>query len=225
VRERTVYFDNRSKIRDENVILLSIIPASDGNTVEIANGIYKGLPSLRKELPQGSSLTIVMDDSVFIKSTVNDTLMNVFLGIILTAGVLLFFLHDIRSTFIAALAMPISIISTFVLLQMAGFSKNMMSLMGLSVSVGILVTNSVVVLENIFRHMGMGNTRLEASDRGTSEITMAVVASALTNVAVFLPIGMVKGMVGMFLREFALTVVFATIFSLIVSFTITPMLA
>jgi HAE1 family hydrophobic/amphiphilic exporter-1 len=192
VRERTVYFDNSSKIRNENVILLSIIPASDGNTVEIANGVNKVLPSLRKEMPQGSSLTIVMDDSVFIKSTVNDKLMNVFLGIILTAGVLLFFLHDLRSTFIASLAMPISIISTFVLLQIAGFSKNIMTLMGLSVSVGILVTNSVVVLENIFRHRGMGHNRLEASDRGTSEIAMAVVASALTNVAVFLPIGLLK---------------------------------
>jgi len=225
VRERTVYFDNRSKMRDENVILLSIIPAPDGNTVEIANGVDKTLPALRREIPTGSNLTIVNDDSVFIKSTVNDTLMNVFLGIILTAGVLLFFLHDLRSTFIAALAMPVSIISTFVLLQGAGFSKNIMTLMGLSVSVGILVTNSVVVLENIFRHMGMGNTRLEASDRGTSEITTAVLASTLTNIAVFLPLGMVRGMVGMFLKEFALTVVFATIFSLIVSFTLTPMLA
>jgi HAE1 family hydrophobic/amphiphilic exporter-1 len=225
VRERTVYFDNRSKMRDENVVLLSIIPAPDGNTVDIANGVYKTLPVLRQELPPGSSLTIVNDDSVFIRSTVNDTLMNVFLGIILTAGVLLFFLHDIRSTFIASLAMPVSIISTFVLLQGAGFSKNMMTLMGLSVSVGILVTNSVVVLENIFRHMGMGNTRLEAADRGTSEIATAVLASTLTNVAVFLPLGLVKGMVGMFLKEFALTVVFATIFSLLVSFTLTPMLA
>ncbi len=148
-----------------------------------------------------------------------------FLGIILTAGVLLFFLHDLRSTLIAALAMPISIISTFVLLQSAGFSKNIMSLMGLSVSVGILVTNSVVVLENIFRHRDMGQGRMTAADRGTSEIANAVLASTLTNIAVFLPLALVSGMVGIFLKEFALTVVFATIFSLIVSFTITPMLA
>jgi HAE1 family hydrophobic/amphiphilic exporter-1 len=225
VRERTVYFNNKTKSRDENVILLSIIPAPDGNTVEIADGVQKALPLLGRELPSGSSLTVVNDDSLFIKSTVNDTLMNVFLGIILTAGVLLFFLHDLRSTLIAALAMPVSIISTFVLLQMAGFSKNIMTLMGLSVSVGILVTNSVVVLENIFRHIGTGQSRIEASDRGTSEIATAVLASTLTNVAVFLPIGMVHGMVGLFLKEFALTVVFATLFSLIVSFTLTPMLA
>ncbi len=225
VRERMVYFDNRSKIRDENVVLLSIIPAPDGNTVEIANGVQKIFPSLKADLPPGSNLTIVNDDSVFIRSTVNDTLMNIFLGIVLTAGVLLFFLHDLRSTFIASLAMPVSIISTFLLLRGAGFTKNVLSLMGLSVSVGILVTNSVVVLENIFRHMGMGNTRIEAADRGTSEITTAVLASTLTNVAVFLPLALVKGMVGIFLKEFALTVVFATIFSLLVSFTLTPMLA
>jgi HAE1 family hydrophobic/amphiphilic exporter-1 len=225
VRERTVYFDNKSKLHDENVVLLRIIPAPDGNTVEIADGVHKLLPLLRSEIPSRANLSIVNDHSVFIRSTINDTLLNVFLGIFLTAGVLLFFLHDFRSTFIAALAMPISIISTFVLLQTAGFSKNIMSLMGLSVSVGILVTNSVVVLENIFRHIGMGNTRLEASSRGTSEIATAVLASTLTNIAVFLPLAMIRGMVGIFLKEFALTVVFATIFSLIVSFTVTPMLA
>jgi len=225
VRQRTVFFDNRSKTRDENVVLLSIIPAPDGNTVEIANGVRKVLPALKADLPPGSNLTIINDDSVFIKSTVNDTLMNIFLGIILTAGVLLFFLHDLRSTFIASLAMPVSIISTFLLLRGAGYSKNIMSLMGLSVSVGILVTNSVVVLENIFRHMGMGNTRVEAADRGTSEITTAVLASTLTNVAVFLPLGMIKGMVGIFMKEFAMTVVFATIFSLLISLTLTPMLS
>jgi HAE1 family hydrophobic/amphiphilic exporter-1 len=225
VRERTVYFDNRRKTRDENVVLLSITPAPDGNAVEIADGVRRALPSLREQLPAGASLTIVSDDSEFIRSTVNDTLMNVFLGIILTAGVLLFFLHDLRSTLIAALAMPISIISTFVLLQTAGFSKNIMSLMGLSVSVGILITNSVVVLENIFRHRDMGQGRMLAADRGTSEIANAVLASTLTNIAVFLPLAMVSGMVGIFLKEFALTVVFATVFSLIVSFTITPMLA
>jgi len=225
VRQRTVYFDNRSKTRDENVVLLSIIPAPDGNAVEIADGVQKILPSLRADLPPGNNLTIVNDDSVFIKSTVDDTLMNIFLGIVLTAGVLLFFLHDLRSTFIASLAMPVSIISTFLLLRGAGFTKNVMSLMGLSVSVGILVTNSVVVLENIFRHMGMGNARVEAADRGTSEITTAVLASTLTNVAVFLPLAMVKGMVGIFLKEFAMTVVFATIFSLLISLTLTPMLA
>jgi HAE1 family hydrophobic/amphiphilic exporter-1 len=225
VRERTVYFNNQAKERDENVVLLTITPAPDGNAVEIADGVRNAIPSLREQVPAGVNLTVVSDDSQFIRSTVNDTLLNIFLGILLTAGVLLFFLHDLRSTLIAGLAMPISIVSTFILLQVAGFSKNIMSLMGLSVSVGILVTNSVVVLENIFRHRSFGQGKMKAADEGTSEIANAVLASTLTNIAVFLPLALVAGMVGIFLKEFALTVVFATIFSLIVSFTITPMLA
>ena len=137
----------------------------------------------------------------------------------------LFFLHDLRSTLIVAIAMPTSIISTFILMQSAGFSLNILSLMGLSTSVGILVTNSVVVLENIFRHKEMGHSRRVAADRGTAEITVAVVASTLTNIVVFLPLAMMDTIAGQFIKEFALTVVFATVFSLIISFAITPMMA
>ena len=149
----------------------------------------------------------------------------IILGVIFTGLVLLFFLHDLRSTFIVALAMPFAIISTFMLMQFAGFTMNIMTLMGLSTAVGILVTNSVVVLENIFRHKEMGNNSSEAADKGTAEITVAVLASTMTNIVVFLPIANMSGIVGQFFREFALTVTFATIFSLIASFTITPMLA
>jgi len=142
-----------------------------------------------------------------------------------TGLVLLFFLHDLRSTLIVALAMPTSIISTFLALQVAGFSVNMMTLMGLSSSVGVLVANSVVVLENIFRHMEMGHKRRVAADKGTAETAVAVIASTLTNIVVFLPLGMMNTIAGQMLREFSLTVVFATLFSLLVSFTVTPMLA
>jgi len=176
-------------------------------------------------LPEGAELSIVSDDSDYVKSSVSDTLNNVFLGILFTGIVLLFFLHDIRSTIIVAVAMPTSIISTFMVMQMAGFSLNILSLMGLSTSVGILVTNSVVVLENIFRHKEMGHSRRVAADSGTAEITVAVLASTLTNIVVFLPLAMMDTMIGQFLKEFALTVTFATIFSLIISFTLTPMLA
>ncbi|MEF3694238.1 MAG: efflux RND transporter permease subunit, partial [Candidatus Cloacimonadota bacterium] len=138
---------------------------------------------------------------------------------------LFLFLHDLRSTLIVALAMPISIVSTFVFLKASGFTINVMTLMGLSTSVGILVANSVVVLENIFRHKDMGNDRVEASDKGTSEIAVAVFASTLTNIVVFLPIATMTSMVGQFFKEFGLTVTYATIFSLISSFTIVPMLA
>ena len=225
VRERTIYFDLEDNVRNDRVVLLQIVPAPDGNTVEIARSVRKALPVIEGSLSAGASLTIVNDDSVWIEDTVRDTMMNVILGILLAGLVLLFFLHDLRSTIIVALAMPISIFSSFTLIKAAGFTQNIMTLMGLSTSVGILVTNSVVVLENIFRHKQMGHNRYESADRGTSEIATAVIASTLTNVVVFVPIAMMSGIIGKVLRELALTVTFATLFSLLVSLTVTPMLA
>jgi hydrophobic/amphiphilic exporter-1 (mainly G- bacteria), HAE1 family len=225
VRERSTFFDNVRKFKEDNVVRLSIIKSADGNTVDMVRAIRERLPMIEQDLPEGCKLSIVNDKSVFIESSVEDTLGNIFLGIILTGLVLLFFLHDLRSTVIVALAMPFSIISTFMLLQASGFSLNMMSLMGLSTAVGILVTNSVVVLENIFRHKESGLDRKGAAGKGTSEIALAVIASTLTNLVVFLPIASMSSLVGQFFKEFALTVTFATIFSLIVSFTLTPMMA
>lgn len=225
VRERTVYFDNIKKIRDDNVILLSIVKTADGNTVNLAQGVRKELPSIEKELPAGCQLSLINDDSQFIESSVQDTLGNIILGIIFTGVVLFFFLHDLRSTIIVALAMPMSILSSFLLLQISGFTLNIMTLMGLSTAVGILVTNSVVVLENIFRYKQMGRDRKDAAEKGTAEIAVAVIASTLTNIVVFLPIAFMASLVGQFFKEFALTVTYATIFSLIVSLTLTPMLA
>jgi len=160
-----------------------------------------------------------------IEGSVEDTLSNILMGIILTGLVLLFFLHDLRSTIIVALSMPMSILSTFLLLQVYGFTLNLMTLMGLSTSVGILVSNSVIVLENIFRHKEMGHNRKVAAAVGTAEVTVAVLASTLTNIAVFLPIANMSSMFGQFFKEFSLTVVFATLFSLLISFTLTPMMA
>ena len=225
IRERTIYFDNVRKYREDNVVLLSLIKSVDGNTVDLAKETRERLPLIEKDLPASCKLSIVNDNSVFIESSVEDTLGNIFLGIILTGLVLLFFLHDLRSTIIVALAMPFSIVSTFMLLQMAGFSLNIMTLMGLSTSVGILVTNSVVVLENIFRHKELGLDKKESAGKGTSEIAIAVLASTLTNIVVFLPIASMSSLVGQFFKEFALTVTYATLFSLLVSFTLTPMMA
>jgi HAE1 family hydrophobic/amphiphilic exporter-1 len=225
IRKRSIFFNNLEQVRKENVVQLSIVKTSDGNPVSVADAVWKEVKAMQKSLPAGTELTVVSDDSDFIRSSVSDTLSNVFLGIIFTGLVLLFFLHDLRSTLIVAIAMPVSIIATFMVMQWAGFSLNILSLMGLSTSVGILVTNSVVVLENIFRHKEMGHSRRVAADIGTAEITVAVMASTLTNIVVFVPLAMMNTMIGQFLREFALTVTFATIFSLIISFTLTPMLA
>ena len=225
VRKRSTFYNNINKLRKENVVQLSIVKTSDGNPVSVSEAVQKEIAKLKKSLPAGTELSVVSDRSEYIKNSVSDTLNNVFLGIFFTGLVLLFFLHDFRSTLIVAIAMPTSIISTFMLMQWAGFSLNILSLMGLSTSVGILVTNSVVVLENIFRHKEMGHNRSVAADRGTTEVTVAVLASTLTNIVVFVPLAMMNTIIGQFIREFALTVTFATIFSLIISFTLTPMLA
>lgn len=225
VRQRAVYFDNVTGIRNENVVRLGIIKSSEGNVVKVAEGIRAVIPEIEEVLPEGTSLKIVNDASEFVKSSVNDTMSNVYLGIIFTGLVLLFFLHDLRSTIIVALSMPTSIISTFLLLQVSGLTLNMMTLMGLSVSVGVLVANSVVVIENIFRYKKLGADTKEAAYKGTSEVTVAVLAATLTNIVVFLPIANMSSLVGQWLRELALAAVYATIFSLIMSFTLTPMLA
>ena len=225
ITQRAIYYNAKEKSTEDNVVRISITKSSDGNVVNIAEEVRKALPELQKTLPANAQLNVIRDDSEFTRSTVADTLSTIWMGILLTGLILLLFLHDWRSTLIVALSMPISIISTFIFLQMAGFTLNMLTLTGFSTAVGILVTNSVVVIENIFRHKDMGNNRKEAAYLGTAEITVAVMASTLTNIVVFLPIASMSSMVGGFLKEFALTVTFATIFSLISAFTITPMLA
>ena len=152
VRERTTYFNNIAKTGDDNVVQLALMKTSDGNPVKIYNTLKKTLGEIEQTLPRGCHLNIVNENASFIKASVADTMSNIILGIVLTSLVLLFFLHDYKSMIIVALSMPVSIISTFLLMQMAGFSLNIMSLMGLSTAVGILVANSVIVLENIFRH-------------------------------------------------------------------------
>ena len=219
-----LYDASEGKISD-NVVQLSLIKSKEGNAVEIARLVEDLLPELRENLPANMNLTVTANKAIFTEASVNDTLTNILLGVIFTGLILLFFLHDWRSTIIVGLSMPFSIIGTIGVAHLAGFSLNVMTLMALSTSVGIIVTNSVVVIENIFRHKEMGNNRKVAADVGSSEIFVAVVASTLTNVMVFLPIANMAGMAGRFFVQFALTVTFATFFSLISSFTITPMLA
>lgn len=225
IRERSIFFDNKTGIRDPNAIRIGIIKSPEGNIVKIAKEISESLPDIKKLLPQGVKLEIINDESVYVKSSVEDTLSNIVIGVILTSIILLIFLGDLRSTFIVALSMPTSIITTFLFFSIFDMTLNMMSLMGLSVSVGVLVANSIVVLENIFRHKNMGKTNKRAAFDGTTEVTVAVLASTLTNIVVFLPIANMTSMVGLFLVELALAASFSTIMSIIMSFTLTPMLS
>jgi HAE1 family hydrophobic/amphiphilic exporter-1 len=225
IRRRAIFFDAETGITDTNAVRLSIIKSSDGNEVHVSDAVRAALPNIAKALSEGLTLKIVSDNSTFTRASVNDTMSNIFLGIVLTSLILFLFLFNIRSTIIVALSMPASIISTFLLFQWFDMSLNVMSLMGISVSVGVLVSNSVVVLENIFRHKNMGNLPKEASIKGTTEVAIAVIAATLTNVVVFLPIANMSSMVGMFMKELALAAAFSTILSLLFSFTLTPMLA
>ncbi|MDX9859142.1 MAG: efflux RND transporter permease subunit [candidate division Zixibacteria bacterium] len=225
VRERTSFYNRLENISDPTVVLISLVKTSEGNTVEVARSAYELLPELEASLPAGCKLDVIIDRSTFIDSTVDDTITNIILGILLTGLVLFLFLHDVRSTIIVALAMPTSILSAFMLMSMMDYTKNAVTLMALSTSVGILVTNSVVVIENIFRHKTMGKNKKEAASVGTSQTVVAVLASTATNIAVFLPIANMSGILGQIFEAYALTVTFATLFSLLVSFTLTPMLA
>jgi HAE1 family hydrophobic/amphiphilic exporter-1 len=225
VRQRVTFLNNQTRQRNDNSVLLTVVKSPLANTVQTVEGVIKILPEIEREIGKGISLTVAREERTYVKDTADDAFGNIYLGIFLTALVLLIFLHDLRATVIVAVSMPISIIATFMVLNVLGISLNIMSLMGLSTASGILVSNSVVVLENIFRHRTLGEERKQAAALGTAEVTTAVIASTLTNIAVFLPIGTVPGVVGIIFRDFALTVTVATAFSIVASFTVTPLLA
>ncbi len=225
IRERAIFFDNKTKSLDENVVRLSIIKSSDGNAVNISKDVQVIIEELEQNLPEGVNLDVVNDTSYWTESIVSDTIGNITLGILFTSIILLLFIGDLRSTLIVVLSMPTSIVSTFLAMQIVDMTMNTMSLMGISVSVGVLVSNSVVVLENIFRHKNMGKSNNYAAYDGTREVVVAVVAATLTNVAVFLPLANMSSMVGLFIRDLALTATFSTLFSLFMSFSLTPLLA
>jgi len=225
VKMRTTLFEKAADERSDNTLLLQVIKTPSGNTVKAVREVQKRLPGIVEDLGGRISLKVITEDATFIQGTVSDTLSNIYQGILLTGLVLLFFLHDFRSTFIIAMSMPFSIIATFMVMKMMGISLNMLSMMGLSTATGVLVANSVVVLENIFRYKELGHDRKDSAAKGTSEVVVAVLASTLTNIAVFVPLGSVSGIMGMMMRDFAYTTVIATVFSILVSLTLTPMLA
>jgi HAE1 family hydrophobic/amphiphilic exporter-1 len=207
------------------VIGLSIIKRSDGNTVEVAKGVNEALADLRTILESDIDITVTSDSSTFVLDSVKDVLSNIMIGIVLTSILLFLFLHDWRQTVVAAISMPVSVIATFLLIERAGFTINIMTLMALGISIGTLVTNSIVVIENITRHIKEGMNPYDAAEHGTSEVAVAVLASTLTNIVVFTPIAFMSGIIGRFFLQFGVTVVFATLFSLLISFTMVPMLS
>ncbi|MFH1756031.1 MAG: efflux RND transporter permease subunit, partial [Candidatus Latescibacterota bacterium] len=214
-----------ARFNGQPAVSVEIQKRSGANTVQVSDGIYAAIAELKTILPEDFRIDVAQDASTFIKDAVKDVTQNIFIGILLTTVLLYLFLHSFRVTLVAAVAMPTSVIATFLLIDFAGFTLNILTLMALGITVGILVTNAIVVLENIIRHLRLGKTSEQAAIDGTSEIALAVVASTLTNIVVFTPIAFMSGIVGRFFYQFGLTVVFATLFSLLVSFTLTPLLA
>ncbi len=204
---------------------LGIQKQSGTNTVEVIDRVKKELEVIKKNLPPGVKLEISFDQSDFIKRSINEVQKHLVYGGFFAALAVLLFLRSPRITLISALAIPTSIIATFAVMNAFGFTFNNMTMLALSLSVGILIDDAIIVIENIHRHIEKGMSPREAASFATSEIGLAVMATTLAIVAIFLPVAFMKGIIGRFFLQFALTVVFAVLVSLFVSFTLTPMLA
>ena len=220
VRSRA-YLDGRPAAR------FFIVKKGEANAIEVIRGLRKRFEAIKRsgELPSGMELVWFHDNGEFIQASVDDAWTSILFGILLTAALLFMFLHDAKSTFIVMVTMPISVIITFSMMAYLNYSFNIMTLLALGCSVGVLVTNSIVVIENIFRHIDRRDTVRDAAERGTGEVIAAVSASALTNVVVFVPVMMMKTRIGSMMVPFAGVMVGATLASLFVSFTLTPILS
>ncbi len=213
------------RIDGHEAIELAIYKEGDANTVSVATAVKAQLERLKSTLPADASLTTIEDQSVFIEHALGEVRFDALLGGVLAILIIFFFLGDSWSTFIISLSLPVSLIATFFFMDQLHLSLNVMSLGGLALATGMVVDDSIVVLENIARLREKGVGILEAAVRGTAEVGMAVTASTLTTVAVFFPLVFVQGIAGQLFRDQALTITFAMLVSLLVSMTLIPMLA
>jgi HAE1 family hydrophobic/amphiphilic exporter-1 len=206
-------------------VSLDILKQSGANIVGVVELVKKEIEKLQTELPPGTKIEIVRDGSVMIRDSVRDVQETLILGGILTILIVFCFLNSWRSTVITGLTLPISVISSFIVMNFLGMTLNVLTLMALSLAIGLLIDDAIVVRENIVRHLERGQDHLEAAREGTSEIGLAVLATTFSIVAVFVPVAFMKGIVGRFFFQFGMTVTFAVLVSLFVSFTLDPMLS
>ena len=209
----------------QRMIALDVVKNQGENTIEVVDGLKKAAESLKKELPPGMTVDVVRDNSRPIRVAVANVQRTLVEGALLTVGIVFLFLNSWRSTVITGLTLPIALVGTFFFMDLFGFSLNMVTLMALSLCVGLLIDDAIVVRENIVRHVQMGKSPHQASMDGTNEIGLAVLATTLSIVAVFLPIGFMGGIIGKFFHEFGITIVAAVLISMFVSFTLDPMLS
>ena len=217
--------ENLALYNGERTLLLTVQKAQDENTIDVIEGLNQTVAQVSRQAPEGVRIEAVQDTSRPIRVSVNNVRQTLIEGAILTVLIVFLFLNSWRSTVITGLTLPISIIGTYLFMYMMGFSINMVTLMALSLCVGLLIDDAIVVRENIVRHVQMGKGAYQAALDGTQEIGLAVLATTLSIVAVFMPIGFMGGIIGKFFHEFGLTIVVAVLISMFVSFTLDPMLS
>ena len=214
----------RSWFNGDRALIMAVYRQPGSNTVDVVSKLKEMLPDIRKDLPAGASLEVLVDRSEFIRDSIHEVNFTLVLSIVLVIGVILIFLRNLRATLVTALVLPVSVLGTFAVMSLLGYSLNNLSLMAITLAVGFVVDDAIVVLENITRHLEMGKDRRTASLEGAKEIAYTVVTMTVSLSAVFLPILFMEGMVGRLFREFAVTVGIAVMISGVVSLTITPML-
>jgi HAE1 family hydrophobic/amphiphilic exporter-1 len=216
---------SHSSLNGKSAVALVVSKQSGANTVEVAHSLRDALEKLKSQIPKDVTISVPTDNSIFIENSIEDVKFDLLFGAALAIVVIMFFLHNWRATFISSLALPASVVATFAFIQAMGFTFNFMTMLALSLSIGILIDDAIVVIENIHRHLEMGKPPLRAATEACQEIGLAVMATTASIVAVFLPVATMKGIIGRFFLQFGLTVTFAVSVSLFVAFTLTPMLA
>ncbi|MBI5537962.1 MAG: efflux RND transporter permease subunit [Deltaproteobacteria bacterium] len=223
VRDDTEEVRTIAAYNGKRALTLMVKKQSDGNTVAVSDAVMKAVRSGEVSLPPGYKLDVVQDASTFTRHAIDDVVFDLVFGAILAVAVITVFLRDWRATFISSLALPTSVIATFAFMKVMNFTTNMLTMMALSLSIGMLIDDAIVVIENIHRHLEMGKTPAQAASDGAREIGLAVLATTMSIVAVFVPVAFMKGIIGRFFFQFGMTVAFAVMVSLFVSFTLTPM--
>lgn len=206
-------------------VAVDIMKQSKANTVEVVDNVKKAVEALRREMPAGTEIQVVRDSSTMIRESVADVRTTLVIGGLLTVFIVFLFLNSWRSTVITGLTLPISVISSFIAMYFLGMTINTLTLMALSLAIGFLIDDAIVVRENIVRHLERGQDHFTAARDGTAEIGLAVLATSMSIIAVFVPVAFMKGIIGRFFYQFGLTVAFAVAVSLFVSFTLDPMLS
>ncbi len=225
VTDTAVDRTSESTLDHEDSITLTIQKTSDGNTLRAVEGAKTELAALKRYLPSDIQFIYTRDQSTQVEDNLNDVLVSLWLGAILAMAIVYFFLQNLRATAIVAVAIPTCIIITFLPIKAMGMTLNSMTLLGLSLAIGILIDDSIVVLENIVRHLQAGQSPAEAAFSGRSEIGLAAITLTAVDLVVFIPIAFMNGVIGSFFHSFAIAITFAVLLSLFVSFTLTPMLA